>query len=203
MSRFSIAGALAAGWHGFVANFAPMALYAVIVLLVNFFVGYPAREAEGLNGLLWNFIGFLVSQCITIGWLRIALDIVDGRPVSAERVRNSFEVLLPFFVAAILFSVMVAIGFVLLIVPGIILAVIFGFYGWVLVDGRERKALLALGRSADITRGHRLHLVGFGLVLLVFNIVGLLLFVVGVFVTSAVSILAVAHVYRRLTSPGV
>lgn len=202
MTRFSIADALVAGWHGFVANFAPMALYAVLVLLVNFLVGYPGRGAEGVEGMLWNFIGFLVSQCITIGWLRIALDIVDGRPVSAERVRSSFDVLLPFFVAAILFSIMITIGFVLLIVPGIVLAVVFGFYGWLLVDGQEKEALAALSGSARITRGERLHLFGFGLVLLLFNVIGLLLFVVGVFVTSAVSILAAAHVYRRLAGGG-
>lgn len=56
----------------------------------------------------------------------------------------------------------------------------------------------ALRRSAEITRGNRWQLFGFLIVLLLLNIVGLLALVIGVLITSAVSILALAHVYRRL-----
>ena len=92
----------------------------------------------------------------------------------------------------------VAIGLVLLIVPGIIFAVIFGFYGWGLVDGVVDDGVSALRHSAEITRGHRWQLFGFAIVLILFNLLGLLALVVGVLITSAVSILALAHVYRQL-----
>lgn len=200
-NRFEIATALAQGWRSFVPNVLPMAAYAVVVLVVNLLISWITRgEAGFFESSLNSLVSFVISQMIAIGWLRIALDIVDGVPVTLERVRESFGVLVPYLIAAIVFSILVSIGFILLIVPGIIVLVVFGFYGWALVDGRARDAFGALQFSAEITSGERLHLFGFGVVLVLFNLLGLLLFVVGVLVTSAVSILAAAHVYRALAA---
>lgn len=199
--RFEIGAAIMQGWRSFVANVVPMAAYAGIVLVVNLLVSWLTRGETGFFGSLINsLVSFVISQLIAIGWLRIALDIVDGVPVTMDRVRESFGVLVPYIIAAIVFSIMVGIGFVLLIVPGIIVLVVFGFYGWALVDGRCRDAFEALRFSAEITRGERLHLFGFGVVIVLLNLLGVLLFVVGVLVTSAVSILAAAHVYRALAA---
>ena len=106
--------------------------------------------------------------------------------------------LVPYIVAAVLFSIAVTIGLILLIIPGIIAAIVLGFYGWILVDRSERDAIAALRHSIEITRGEWLRLFLLGIALLALNLLGLLLFIVGVIVTSAVSILALAHVYRRL-----
>lgn len=93
---------------------------------------------------------------------------------------------------------MVSIGLILLIVPGIILAIIFVFYGFHIVDTGSTDPIGALRRSAEITRGHRWQLFLLGLVLLGINILGLLALIIGVLFTSGISLLAIAHVYRRL-----
>jgi len=197
--RFSIGAAIGDGWRAFTANIVPMVLYGLVVLVVSFILDLILGEATGtIRATLTGVVVFVVNQLVTIGWLRIALDIVDGRAVTAERVRESFDILLPFAIAAILFSIMLAVGTALLVVPGIIVAVVFGFYGWILVDGPATQPIEALRRSAEITRGERLHLFAFGVVLLLLNLLGLLVFIVGVLVTSAVTMLAVAHVYRQL-----
>ena len=197
--RFDIAAALGVGWRTFVANLVPMAAYALVVLVVsviaNFLIGQPTGF---ITSLLGTIVMFVIGQLMAIGWLRIALDAVDGRAVTVDRIRESFGILVPYAIAAVIFGIGVTIGMVLLIVPGIIVILIFGLYGWLLVDGVVREPLEAFRRSAEITRGERLHLFVFGIVLVVLNLVGLLVFVVGVLVTSAVSILAVAHVYRQL-----
>lgn len=111
---------------------------------------------------------------------------------------------MPYLIASILMTVMVMVGFLVFIVPGIIVVLVFGFYGFHIVDTAERSPIEALRRSAWITRGERLRLFGLGLVLIVLNLLGLAIFPVGVLVTAAVSLLVVAHVYRRLsaTVPG-
>lgn len=197
--RFTIGEAIGEGWEAFKANFAPMALYAVLVWAVSALVNLVFGNPEGgVRSLIAFVISFVVNQIITIGWLRIALDAIDGRRASPERIRASMSVLVPFMVAALVFSFAVTIGLVLLIIPGIIVAIVLGFYGWILVDGKETDAMAALRRSAEITRGERLHLFGLGLMLLLLNIVGLMALIIGIIVTSAISILALGHVYRRL-----
>jgi uncharacterized membrane protein len=198
-ASFSYGDALRHGWRAFTANIGPMALYALVVIGVSVLVNIVFGRPDGTQSFLGNLVGFLVNQLITIGWLRIALDAVDGRPIDSDRIRNAFSVFVPFLVAAILFSLGVTLGLILLIVPGIIFAVVFGFYGWALVDGAVEDGVAALRHSAEITRGNRWQLFGFGIVLLALNLLGLLALVIGVVITSAVSILALAHVYRQLS----
>jgi uncharacterized membrane protein len=195
---FSYGDALRHGWQAFTANVGAMALYALVVVAVSGLLNLLLSSLDATQTFIGNVAVFLINQVIAIGWLRIALDAIDGRPIETERVRASFSVLVPFIVAAILFSIGVTIGLVLLVIPGIVFAVVFGFYGWPLVDGAVDDGLSALRRSAEITRGHRWQLFGFVIVLVLLNIVGVLALVIGVLITSAVSILALAHVYRRL-----
>ncbi len=63
---------------------------------------------------------------------------------------------------------------------------------------QDNDAIAALTRSSEITKGHKWDLLGFFIVLFLLNILGLLVLIVGVIVTAAISLLATAYVYRRL-----
>lgn len=60
--------------------------------------------------------------------------------------------LLPFVLATIACGLMVVAGMLLLIVPGIYLAVVFGFYGWYLVLEKQGP-IKALGASFQLVEG--------------------------------------------------
>lgn len=199
--RFEIGQALGAGWRSFWPNILPMALFAVIVWAVNALIQLAQNDANWFVGFLLGVAGFIVGQLVAIGWIKLALDITDGRPVSAEAIVDRFRLVVPYLIAAVLFSLMVGIGLILLIVPGVILFIVFAFYGFHIVDTGEKNPIEALRRSAELTRGHRWHLFLFGLVLIGINILGLLVLIVGVLISSGISLLAVAHVYRRLVAP--
>ena len=197
-TRFEIGDALRAGWQRFWPNILPMGLFALVVWAVNALIQFLQDETSGLVRFLFGLVGFLVTQLIAIGWIKIALDIIDGHRLRAEAVIDRFRLVVPYLLAALLFSLMVTIGLVLLIVPGIIVIVVFGFYGFHIVDTGDSNPISALRRSAEITRGHRLQLFLFGLVLLGINLLGILLLVIGVLITSGISLLAVAYAYRHL-----
>jgi uncharacterized membrane protein len=196
--RFDIGEAVAAGWRRFWPNVLPMAAFALVVWVFNLLFQVLQRDANTGVRFVLGLVSFVVSQLIAIGWIKIALDITDGRPVRAEAVVDRFRLVLPYLIAALVYAVMVGIGIILLIVPGIILAIVFAFYGFHIVDTGDTNPVEALRRSADITRGHRWQLFLLGLLLLGINILGILLLLVGVLISSAISLLAVAHVYRRL-----
>jgi len=82
-------------------------------------------------------------------------------------------------------------------VPGIIFMLMFMFTTFMVIE-RELGPIDAMKESRRITRGHKWQLLGFLLMLVLINLLGLLALVVGIFVSIPVSSLAFAHAYRML-----
>jgi uncharacterized membrane protein len=99
--------------------------------------------------------------------------------------------------ASILFALAFVAGLVLLIVPGIIFALMFMFTTFIVID-RELGPIEAMKESHRITYGHKWTLLGFALMLVLINLLGLIALVVGLLVSIPVSSLAFAHAYRQL-----
>src|SRR5262245_28207235 len=163
----SVGDAVSYGWSAYWKNIGPMLLIAVVVLVINaVFSGLSNAVDSNAAQILIQIAGTLVSLLVTLGWLRIALAITSGvRP----QVGDLFNVpgFGSFIVASILFYIGAVIGFVLLIVPGIIFVATFGFYGFVIAErGEEVGIIESLERSAELTRGYRWRLFGLALVLL-------------------------------------
>lgn len=91
----------------------------------------------------------------------------------------------------------VAVGLVLLIVPGIILGLMFMFAFFSVIE-RELGPIEALSESNRITRGHKWPLFGLVLLLIGINLLGVLALGVGLLVSIPVSTLAFVHAYRVL-----
>jgi len=194
---FDIGASFRYGWERFKDNFGPLAIAALAVFLTNAVVSTLTRQTDGVVAFVMSVISFFVGQVIAMGWVRMSLKIADGEEASVADFVERLDLLLPYAIASLLFSLMVAFGLVALIVPGIFLAIVFCFYGPAVVD-EELGSIDALQRSAAITRGYRGKLFLFWLAVLGLNILGLLVFVVGVLVTSGISLLAFAYVYRSL-----
>lgn len=91
----------------------------------------------------------------------------------------------------------VAVGFVLLIVPGVVVALTFMFTTFIVID-RALGPIEAMKESRRITHGHKWTLLGFSLMLVLINLLGILALVVGLLVTIPVSSLALVYAYRQL-----
>ncbi|HEX2448687.1 MAG TPA: hypothetical protein VHK26_10980 [Methyloceanibacter sp.] len=98
---------------------------------------------------------------------------------------------------SILLTLAIAIGLVLLIVPGIIFALMFMFAPFVVIE-RQLGPIDSMNESNRITRGHKWQLLGFSLLLVLINLLGVLALVVGLLVSIPVSTLAFVHAYRVL-----
>jgi Uncharacterised protein family (UPF0259) len=97
-------------------------------------------------------------------------DVQDGRRDSSigELVRSAGPVILPLFLAGLLVGIGVGLGFLLLVVPGLILLTIWSVVAPVIVV--ERKGVLdSFGRSRELVRGHGWQV--FGVIVTVFLIV--------------------------------
>jgi uncharacterized membrane protein len=194
-----IGAAIEYGWRKLWENVVPMLLAGLLVLVVTGLVTWFTLAA-GDNvwaSVLAGVVEFLVGAIIGMGWIRIALLITRGEPVEATDVFRTGRYLVAYIIASILFGIMFAIGLVLLVIPGIWVFLTFVFFSWIIVN-HDVDAIAALTRSSELTKGHKWDLLGFFIVLFLLNILGLIVFVVGVIVTAAISLLATAYVYRQL-----
>ncbi len=102
-----------------------------------------------------------------------------------------------YMLSQLLVGLTVLVGFILLVVPGIIAMLGLLFSSYLIVD-KKKGPIEAMKESWRITDGHKWQLLLFVLAVVALNIVGLLLLFVGLLVTIPVSALAAVHVYRFL-----
>ena len=197
MKDFSIKDALSFGWDTFKSR---VGFFVVLLLLsgaLQIIPQFAIQQQTGWLAISLMIINQLFQLFLAVGMIKISLTLADADNPRIGDLFSGGPVFVSYLLALILFYLSVLAGFALLIVPGIIFSVMFQFYGYFIVD-KKMGPLEALKASAALTKGIRWKLLGFGLVVLLLNIAGILLLVVGLFVTVPVSLVAVAFVYRKL-----
>lgn len=140
-------------------------------------------------------ISHVFSIFLTLGFIRFMLNLVSGREASVAQLFGEGRLLLRGIIASLLFGVMAAIGFLLLIIPGIYLVARYGFFMNALVD-RKCGILESFRISSDLTTNNRLNVVLLMFASLVVVILGLLALCIGVLFAYPVVALAWAVAYR-------
>ncbi len=198
MKTFSINEALSAGWALFKGR---VGFFISLLLLWGVLIYLPQMAIKNMETVWLQIVFAIVLQLfqyfLAIGILKITLMIADGKPVAIGDLFSGGPQFTPYVLASILYTLAVLVGLVLLVVPGIMVAIVFGYYGYFIID-KGMGPVDALKASAALTKGVRWKLLGFGLVMIILNAVGGLLVGLGLFVTVPVSLVAVAVVYRRL-----
>ena len=128
------------------------------------------------SALFSMVIGALVQGALT----RAAVSAAEGRKVSfGDSLATGLRVILPLIGLAIISGAGVALGMLLLIVPGVILALMWSVAVPVLVTER-RGVFESLGRSNELTRGAKGRILGiFVVVFIAYGIASMVMGVVG------------------------
>ena len=130
--------------------------------------------ASPLNAIVSN----VLSIFLTLGLIRVGLNLVSGQAVSVNLLFSGGRFLLRAIGASILYGAMLVVGFLLLIVPGVYLALRYGQYLNAIVD-RDMGILESLSYSSTITTNNRLNLFLLALLAIAIAIAGLLALCVG------------------------
>ena len=147
--------------------------------------------------LILHFAFFLFFSGLMVGFHRIALNSVDGR---APELGDLIALLgrgPTYLLASCIYLVAVVGGLLLLVVPGVIIAVRYAFFGQVIAT-TSRSALEALCGSAALSKDRMLMLGAFLLLALLLNLAGAAFLGVGSFITFPVTLLATSNLYRSL-----
>lgn len=156
-------------------------LIAVPQLIVDLLVGPAWREAQANQGLyvgigLYGIIAALLWLVAYGALIHVAIAHDQGRTAKvAEVLRLGVTRALPLLAVQMLFLIGVWLGFIFLVVPGILLAVIWSVSTTAVVA--ERTGIFgAFGRSRALTKGARWRVLGIGLLaLVIYSLVSLAL----------------------------
>lgn len=143
-------------------------------------------------------IGILVQTFFQAGWMKMWLDTARGRAPNFGDAFGGLRRFGPMLLVVLLSTLAILSGFVLLIVPGVILGVGLMFAGWFVVD-KNMGAVDAMKESWRITSGQRGKLFGFGIALAGVIMLGYFACCIGVLAAVPVAQLATGIVYLRLT----
>jgi hypothetical protein len=135
------------------------------------------------------------SMFLSIGLVRIGLDLVSGKEFSVGKLFGGGRKLLPMIGASIIFWVIFVIGLVLLVVPGIYLFLRLSNYMTAMVD-RDLGPIESLKYSWSITTNNTLKLFGLVIMYLLIALAGLLALCVGIFFAMPVIWLSSVVAYR-------
>jgi len=154
---------------------------------------YFMAPGLALTGL---FITFLY-RAVVVGMVRIGLDFYDHSTSTIRRLFVPINLTLKGVIAAFLYNLMIGIGTLLLIIPGIIAAIRFGFYQQALVDNNV-GIIDAFKISARVTKGATLRILAVNMIFGIFNIAAYFTFGLSYIISFPALYLMQAYIYRRL-----
>lgn len=229
---FSISDVLVYAWKNIRLNFKflliTVFIYAVIStglsLLRTSVVGDSSNQSsfQMFLDILLTCVEVIISLIFAIGFVRIALSFLDGKkPQYSYLWDNWGRKVWYLFLSLMVFLVIVFVGLVVLIVPGIYLALKFHYFPYFIID-KNMGPIEALKASSMITRGNMWKLFALGLIFVGISIVllsiflptlysvaelgpiviswiGFIFVLIGNFVSSVFVLLVQGTVYRKLS----
>jgi hypothetical protein len=188
--RMVIGEAVEFGWNSVKSHL----VFFIGIFLLFFALSFMIFGASAIATRV--VLGILVAG-ISLGYFKVATDLVDEKAPEFKELFSCFSLLLKYLVATILYLIIVSVGLFLLVIPGVIWAVQFGFYPYAIVRDRLGP-LAALRKSSAVTEGMKSRLIVFGLVLFGINLLGLIVLGLGIIVTIPLSVIAAAHIFSQL-----
>lgn len=147
-----------------------------------------------------SLLSWLLSTAITIGLINISLSFIDTSTGNLKQLYSKTRLLGKYILGNILYGLIVFAGILLLIIPGIIWAIKYQFFGYLIID-QNLKPTQALKTSSQLTQGKKRRLFWLTILLFLFNLLGTLPVFLGLLITIPMSSLVMAHVYRQLKPP--
>jgi hypothetical protein len=170
--QFSIGNVLGTSFSVVGRNFVPFAVIAIIVAIPSILItrlygldpiamqeavrtGYFSASDFGTKMFVYWLVVTLTSSLVSAALVYGTFQDLRGQPASAgDAITRGFSTLVPVILAALAYSILLAIGFVLLFVPGIIIMVALWVYMPAIVV-EKRGVGGAFSRSRELTKGRR------------------------------------------------
>ncbi|MBA2955695.1 hypothetical protein GON03_15265 [Nocardioides sp. MAH-18] len=222
---WSLGEALSYGWKKFQENASQILLAVVVLFVVALVTGFIAWAFQALmttdptctvtsegfdcdegSGTLWRMIvggiaaafQYFVMLVVGAGILRGALGITDGRPFQTAEIFKTDQIG-GIIVASLVVGLATGIGYVLFILPGVVIAFLTSYTLLFVID-QNLPPIDAIRASFDLTTKHLGNTVVWYVVGGLVAIAGAIACGVGLLVTIPLVIIGTAYTYKVLTA---
>lgn len=139
---------------------------AVILLLIMFgisivssFIGSAIGNMLGFNEenaqSFSSIVSYLIFALFYFGYYSFFLKISRNENVEFSELWSKTNLFLPFIGVSILVGILVSIGAILFIIPGIILALCYSQVFYIMLDDEKIGIINAMKKSREMMRGHK------------------------------------------------
>lgn len=172
--------------------------WALIAIVSQVFQGNLNLNKQFLPSFIFSLLTWVVNSVIAMGIINICLKFIDGKKPKLKDIfytKNLFN----FILASIIRSVIIIVGLILFIIPGIIFSIKLQYSEYLIVD-KQLDAVDSIKKSWEMTKGVKWNLFLFGFLLGLINVLGFLALLIGLLITVPLTLVANAYVYRKLLS---
>ena len=201
--KFSKEAAIRFGWNRMKDNLGFFIVYLIIVLIIEAFFGFFASvftDSLPSLSLIFNIGSWVVSIISSIFVIKIGLKLYENEKVgSYDFLSFSSSLFFKFLLGYVLYTLLVVIGFILLIVPGVYLAIKYQYVQYLIVD-KNMDVIEAFKESGRMTNGHKWNLLLLLFLFVAIVILGGMALGIGLLVAVPIVLVAQAYVYKKLSS---
>lgn len=189
------------GWKYTLANFGQIFLLGLVYFLISFAISAVVEgvsaEAPAFIAIIVGLLQTAISIFLSLGLVRFGHRLLDGENPPIGELFSQGSKLVPAILASILFYLMVIVGMFLFIIPGIYLAIRFGFFTQAIVE-KGLGPIESLKYSWNLTKQNGLSLFGFYVLSILIIFAGALLILVGLLWAIPTTWLALLIAFRYL-----
>lgn len=174
-----------------------MLTFFVLAIVPQVYFMLHAPENPTTQSQIFSFFITLLQLFLSLGFTKIMLLLIQNEFVEVADMFNNFNVFLSYFVASFLYGIAVSLGTLLLILPGIFIAIRFQFYPYFIIE-EGVSSFTALQKSYFLSQNLTLELFLLGIVVIALNIAGILFLGIGIIFTYPLTSMATAVVFKSL-----
>lgn len=193
--------ALNFGWDLTKNNFGLLvgtSAFSGILVFIAYIIANLTKDNIFINFII-NMGARLLQTFFIMGFMKIILKMFDWDKPSFIDLFCCVHLIFKYFIASLIYYLIVATGVIFLFIPGVYLAIKYQFFDYFIID-EECGPIEALNKSAKITDGEKWELLKLGMSNLIINALGFLFFFVGMMVTIPITFSARAYAYKRLVA---
>ncbi len=199
---FSVGEFVKKGWHmmrehmaffiGFLLVYFVLSIIPRVITLI-----YPHIHV-GILAVI-QIVFFILAFVVWIGFLKSALKVVDGKSLTYADLFSSFPIIVQFFIAWVIYGLIVLVGFILLVFPAAIWGSRYFLWPFIIVD-KGVGPIKALEMSGKMTMGVKWDIFMLLIATTIITLLGVLCLFVGWFVAMPAATIAQVATYRMLES---
>ncbi len=182
-------------------NWGKGAIATLIFCLLTMGLSWTVTTPMGNNMTMsYSTQGILTLLFLPLGWGFVVyfLNLIRNENTDYERLFDGYKDFIRIFLAEFLVNLAMAIGMILLIIPGIIIGAGLVMTGFILKDDKEISAVDAMKKSWEMTDGHKGALVWLFLSFLGWIILSMFTLGIGMLFLYPYMQTALAHCYEDL-----